>query len=122
MSEIEELKRFAKYSSIFGEVNDKAIMHIANTRGEDRQLCKLQEEAAEVIQAVNKYRYHMSEDGTKEKVELIEELADCRIMIDQAIYLLNKGKPVGGVEHLYYEFINKKLSREIDRIESEKED
>lgn len=114
---IMDLKRKAKASSVFKDINKESIRFIANHRGEDRQLCKLQEEAAEVIQAVNKYRYHTSENGKPEKMDLLEELADCRIMLEQAVYLLSKKKP--DAEEVFYNFIGEKLVREVTRIENE---
>lgn len=87
------------------------IKTIADHYGLDSQLNILQEELAELIQAVSKYRRNGSSD-------IIEEIADVFIMIDQVIYLLNKTTD----QDLYY-FIalhmDKKLRRQINRIKEE---
>lgn len=54
---------------------------IAKHYGEGSQLCILQEECAELIQAISKIRRSIPNAGT----HLIEELADVCIMVEQVI-------------------------------------
>ena len=86
---------------------------IANAYGLEPQLNVLQEECAELIQAISKYR----RDGiTLASVPsgLIEEIADVEIMLGQMRILLG--------EHVDREIDNRKdekIRRQIHRIQSE---
>lgn len=82
---------------------------IAKHYGENNQLNQLQEELAELIKAVNKYR--RDEDNID---NLIEEIADVEIMIEQIKYLLHLNP-----EYLEMITINK-LLRQKRRIKEEK--
>lgn len=82
---------------------------IARHYGENNQLNQLQEELAELIKAVNKYR--RDEDNID---NLIEEIADVEIMIQQIKYLLRLNP-----EYLEMSRINK-LLRQKRRIKEEK--
>lgn len=82
---------------------------IAKHYGENNQLNQLQEELAELIKAVNKYR--RDEDNID---NLIEEIADVEIMIEQIKYLLHLNP-----EYLEMSRINK-LLRQKRRIKEEK--
>lgn len=82
---------------------------IAKHYGENNQLNQLQEELAELIKAVNKYR--RDEDNID---NLIEEIADVEIMIQQIKYLLHLNP-----EYLEMSRINK-LLRQKRRIKEEK--
>ena len=82
---------------------------IARHYGETNQLNQLQEELAELIMAVNKYK------RDKENIDnLIEEIADVEIMIQQIKYLLRLNP-----EYLEMITINK-LLRQKRRIKEEK--
>lgn len=82
---------------------------IAKHYGENNQLNQLQEELAELIKAVNKYR--RDEDNID---NLIEEIADVEIMLQQIKYLLHLNP-----EYLEMSRINK-LLRQKRRIKEEK--
>ena len=94
-------------------MTDMCLAFIANHYGIDPQLNVLQEECAELIQAVSKYR----RDGMKlESVPsgLIEEIADVEIMLEQARILLG--------DHVNCEIDRRKtekIIRQLERIRSE---
>ena len=77
------------------------------TYGQDAQWRQVQEECAELIAAVNRYRR-----GRIPAEELAGEIADVRIMFEQALFLL--GDPAL-VESAYVE----KLQRLKDRLDAE---
>lgn len=91
---------------------DDRLKTIADHYGLDSQLNILQEELAELIQAVSKFRRERSN-------HIIEEIADVLLMLDQIVYLLNKEFNVCDV----YEFVSlwyeKKIRRQLDRIDEE---
>ena len=92
---------------------DLRLARIAEHYGLEPQLNLLQEECAELIHAVSKYR----RDGMKlESVPsgLIEEIADVEIMLAQARILLGDH-----VEHAIDISKNDKIKRQLERIESE---
>lgn len=91
---------------------EKAEHFTANYYGLDRQMDILQEECAELIQAVSKIRRY----GLSREENLIEEMADVEVMIDQIKILLNIS------EDKIRDFKIMKTEREIKRIQgSEKE-
>lgn len=96
--------------------NDEKTMKIADHYGES-QIDILQEECAELIQAVSKFR----RGGDNPISKMLEEMADVSIMIQQVLYLLNKRISMYGLSayDAYFEFIDKKLDRQIKRIEEE---
>ena len=97
--------------------NDDKIMKIANHYGMESQIDIMQEECAELVQAVSKYKRGKDNDFS----HLIEEMADVSIMIEQVLYLLDKRMDIEGlsVYDVYFEFFDKKLDRQIKRIEEE---
>lgn len=90
---------------------------IAEYYGHEPQSRMLQEEAAELIQAVNKYYRSASKDGFKSGEaadNMIEEMADVLIMIIQELMFL-KTDP-----ELFLDLVDMKLDRQIKRMEGEK--
>lgn len=100
------------------KILNKKIQHIADTYGYEAQSNQLQEEAAELIQAINKLRRaqgagqacKISEHEAKHN--LIEELADVEVMIRQLVYLLD-------CNVVFQEFIEDKVSRTLLRMGSD---
>ena len=91
---------------------DERIIKIADHYGESSQLSILQEECAELIQAVSKYR-RKSEPDVFDKMPIEEEIADVEIMVEQIKYLLN-------ISHSDIKSIkDTKLERQIKRMEKE---
>lgn len=92
---------------------DNRVFTIADHYGLESQLNILQEELAELIQAVSKYR-------RGDPSHIIEEIADVEIMLDQVKYLL--GNPEIP-RSLIYESIQgikeDKLKRQFKRIKEE---
>lgn len=88
---------------------------IANHYGHPDQSRMLQEEAAELIQAVNKYWRNVADIEKAEAAEdnLVEEMADVIIMIIQECQLLHIDK------ELFVDEIINKLDRQIKRIKEE---
>lgn len=89
---------------------------IADQYGHEPQSRMLQEEAAELIQAVNKYYRSASKDGfksVKAADNMIEEMADVLIMIIQELMFL-KTDP-----ELFLDIVDMKLDRQIKRMEDE---
>ncbi len=97
------------------KILNKKIQHIADTYGYEAQSNQLQEEAAELIQAVNKLRRANGNGQPCQKTEfqakhnLIEELADVEIMIRQLVYLLD-------CDVVFEEFMKDKLHRTLMRM------
>ena len=88
-------------------MTNKHIKFIAEHYGLDAQLNQLQEECAELIQAVSKYRRGQGIQN------LAEEITDVLIMIDQITYLLGiSDETIGRIGNL-------KIARQISRIEGE---
>lgn len=94
---------------------NKKIQHIADTYGYGAQSNQLTEEAAELIQAVNKLRrasgvgQPCQKSEYQAKHELIEELADVEIMIRQLVHLLD-------CEVVFQSFMEEKVSRTLMRM------
>lgn len=97
--------------------NDDKIMKIADHYGMESQIDILQEECAELVQAVSKYK----RGGDNPISKILEEMADVSIMIEQILYLLNQQTDIIGVSayDAYFDFFDKKLDRQIQRIEQE---
>ena len=90
---------------------DNRVFTIADHYGLESQLNILQEELAELIQAVSKYR-------RGDPAHIIEEIADVEIMLDQVVYLLDKTTSVD-IEQFIGLHIEKKLRRQLKRIKEE---
>ena len=90
---------------------DNRIKNIADTYGLNSQLDILQEECAELVQAVSKYRRGGS------FALILEEIADVEIMLEQIRYLIS---PTDNVTIDAYK--NVKLDRQIRRIEESQND
>lgn len=96
---------------------DERLKQIADHYGLDEQLNMLQEECAELIQAVSKYR-------RKEQLgDLYEEMTDVKIMLQQVDYLLDKKFSALGVksQDTYNHFSEMKIKRQLERIQNESE-
>lgn len=91
---------------------DERLMKIADHYGLDSQLNMLQEECAELIQAVNKYKRIQSP-------AIVEEIADVYIMLAQIVYLLNKKITSVDVEEYIVLWMEKKIRRQLKRLEGE---
>jgi NTP pyrophosphatase (non-canonical NTP hydrolase) len=90
---------------------DERLHEIADHYGLDAQLNVLQEELAELIQAVSKYR-------RGDPKHLPEEIADVYIMLSQIVYLLDKNTTIDFAEFIsLYE--EKKIRRQLNRIKEE---
>jgi len=87
---------------------DDRLKVIADHYGLDGQLGILQEECAELIQAVIKYHRNGME------ALMVEEMADVLIMIDQITYLLDASHGLDGI-------IQRKIGRQMKRITEEKQ-
>lgn len=90
---------------------DNRVFTIADHYGLESQLNILQEELAELIQAVSKYR-------RGDPAHIIEEIADVEIMLDQVVYLLDKTTSID-IERFIGLHIEKKLRRQLKRIKEE---
>lgn len=101
------------HSETEGVLMDERLKTIADHYGLGPQLNILQEELAELIQAVSKYR-------RGDPSHIIEELADVYVMLDQITYLLQQTTNVdlGELISLHAE---KKIRRQLRRIEEELE-
>lgn len=96
--------------------NQNKLRQIANYYGLAWQEGKLIEELGELIVAVSKdFQNKALESKLVNKLSrsVIEELADVKIMIEQIEYLTDSGLEVE-------EQINKKLERQLDRVNTEK--
>ena len=91
---------------------DLRLNQIADHYGLSAQLDILQEECAELIQAVSKFRRTKTSD-------IIEEIADVYIMLDQVVYLLNKNVETVDVEEFIAYWMEKKIRRQLERINNE---
>lgn len=91
---------------------DERLMKIADHYGLDSQLNMLQEECAELIQAVNKYKRTRT-------TAIVEEMADVYIMLYQITYLLNKEVASVDVEDFIAMWMEKKIRRQLKRIEGD---
>lgn len=80
---------------------------IANHYGNEEQSRMLQEECAELIQAVNKFH---RKESSKTFDSLVEEIADVQIMLIQILHLLDVDK------ELHREELMNKLDRQLERM------
>lgn len=95
---------------------DERLKQIADHYGLDEQLNMLQEECAELIQAVSKYkrtREYPDFDGYYGFSNLCEEMADVSIMLNQIQYLMDNEKMIA-------DWKSKKIRRQLERIETER--
>lgn len=114
LSDIEYAKNVINTQA--GAVFEKCKI-VADYYGHEPQSRMLQEEAAELIQAVNKYYRSTNAVGLKSgeaSDNLVEEMADVIIMIIQELML--QGTDI----ELFAELLNLKLDRQIKRMEGEK--
>ena len=89
------------------------LRYIATHYGLDKQLAKTQEECAELIQAISKFKLaETSEDHVSGMQKITEEMADVLIMLNQIKFLTNNGIGLQGM-------IEQKLDRQIQRIHDE---
>lgn len=105
-------------------MTDKRIMEIANTYGYDAQSRQCIEEMAELTQAINKLWRTELKCGEKELYEistssveyrnLIEEIADVRIVLEQLESFLYADEKI-------LEIMDYKLERQVERIRMEKD-
>lgn len=82
---------------------DEICIDAVDFYGPEQQLAQTQEEAAELITAISHYR--RVREGSM--AELIEEVADMKIMLRQMMYILDG------------EEVNKAVSMKIDRLEKQ---
>lgn len=90
---------------------DDRLKTIADHYGLDSQLNILQEELAELIQAVSEYR-------RGDPSHIIEEITDVYIMLDQISYLIEKKTNVN-LEELISLYAERKIRRQLRRIDEE---
>ena len=83
--------------------------NIINHYGQTNQLNKLIEECGELIAAISRYN---SQNGMKETLNLIEELADVKNLIEQLELIDNKFKE-GVKRNIKY-----KVNRELERMKT----
>lgn len=95
---------------------DERLKQIADHYGLDEQLNMMQEECAELIQAVSKYR------RTGKPGSLYEEITDVKILLQQIDYLLDKKNSEWGIysADTYNHFSEMKIKRQLERIEKER--
>ena len=92
---------------------DDRLKTIAEHYGLDSQLNILQEELAELIQAVSKYR-------RGDPSHILEEIADVEIMLDQVKYLLGNPEIPRVVVEKFIKIIREdKIKRQLERIDKE---
>lgn len=84
---------------------DERLERIAEKHGLEAQRDKAVEELAELIRALVRYRPGCTID---DRDNLIEELADAKIMIDQVIHLTNTEIDVS-------EIVEQKIRRQMNR-------
>jgi NTP pyrophosphatase (non-canonical NTP hydrolase) len=91
---------------------DERIFKIADHYGVNSQLDILQEECAELIQAVSKYR-RTNDPNVFDRMHLEEEIADVEIMIAQIKYLMKLSeKDIRGIK-------DTKLERQLERMKDD---
>ena len=86
---------------------EKQLKYIANKYGKESQLRQLQEECAELIVASSK----ILRKSDKAINNLIEEIADVRVMVEQIEYLY-------GIKNLVEDKMEYKLQRQLERIKA----
>lgn len=84
---------------------EKQLKYIAEKCGKESQLRQLQEECAELIVACSK----ILRDNNRAVNNLIEELADVRVMIEQIEYLY-------GIKSLVEDEMIYKIERQLERM------
>lgn len=97
---------------------DERLKQIADHYGLNEQLNILQEECAELIQAVSKYK------RTGKLGNLDEEITDVKILLKQIDYLLDQHF-IGFIMHsdeAYKYWSEKKIRRQLERIENEEKE
>ena len=94
---------------------DERLKQIADHYGLDEQLNMLQEECAELIQAVSKYK------RTGKLGNLDEEITDVKILLKQIDYLLDQHFIVMHSDEAYKYWSEKKITRQLERIQNESE-
>lgn len=92
---------------------DERIKIIADHYGLASQLDILQEECAELIQAVSKFKRNQT-------ANIVEEIADTYIMLDQIVYLLDKTVKSVSVEEFIALWMEKKIRRQLERMDGDK--
>ena len=94
---------------------DDRILKIADHYGLNSQLDILQEECAELIQAVSKYRRD-NNPNPFDKMHIEEEIADVEIMVAQIKHLMSiSERVIRGIK-------DTKLERQLDRMKEEEYD
>ena len=94
---------------------DERILKIADHYGLNSQIDILQEECAELIQAISKYR-RSNNPNFFDKTHIEEEIADVEIMITQVKHLMGLSeKVIRGIK-------DTKLERQLERMRREKDD
>lgn len=86
---------------------EKQLKYIAEKYGKESQLRQLQEECAELIVASSK----ILRNSDKSINNLIEEIADVRVMIEQIEYLY-------GIKSLVEDEMIYKVERQLERIKA----
>lgn len=100
---------------MFMQITDK-IRTIADHYGYRNQSRQCIEELSELIQAICKWEREWGDSllseshECKERTKIIEEIADCKIMLEQLEYLLSAEHEVG----LEIEY---KIDRQLERME-----
>lgn len=84
---------------------ENQLKYIANKYGKESQLRQLQEECAELIVASSK----ILRKSDKAINNLIEEIADVRVMVEQIEYLY-------GIKNLVEDEMEYKLQRQLERM------
>lgn len=100
------------------EYTDK-IHRIADEYGLEKQLRQCVEELSELIKAICKWDRKWGDSllsdshECEERTNIIEEIADCKIMLSQIEYLMS-------AEYDVEEEMERKIDRQIRRIERER--
>ncbi len=93
----------------------QALEYIADHYGINSQLSILQEECAELIQAISKYRRSGKYPLVSDYQHLVEEITDVEIMITQIKYLASISQKEIDV------FKAEKINRQLKRIREEED-
>lgn len=84
---------------------NKTLLKAIEVYGKENQITKAMEELSELIQALAKYQ-----TGDKDTDHIAEEIADCKLMIEQLIEIFQVQKNV-------QEWEGAKIERLCDRLE-----
>jgi NTP pyrophosphatase (non-canonical NTP hydrolase) len=89
------------------------LEHIIQYYGIRNQLKKFNEETYELIEAINDYEWIIDERGRCDKNKILEEFADCMVMLEQfkAYYNLDNDKII--------DMMKFKINRQLERINNE---